>query len=279
MTDEPRISFEFFPPRDDGGRDKLVDTVAAKLETLNPEFFSVTYGAGGSTRDGTRQTVQALMQAGHEAVPHLSMGNDDPTDVQPLLDVYAESGVKQIVTLRGDQPSGFGANKFSNNAEALVKLIRQHSGDRFHLIVAAYPEVHPDAMSATSDFDFFRSKVEAGADSAITQFFYNAEAYYNFMNRCEQAGISIPVYPGIMPITNAESLFRFAGKVGADVPRWLRYEIEEIHDENDLRDFGVEVVSRLCETLMGMGAPGLHFYTLNRWGASTRICSNLGLAA
>ncbi len=270
-----RITFEFFPPRDNPGRKKLVDNVAAKLAQLGPEYFSVTYGAGGSTRDGTRQTVLSLMEAGYQAVPHLSIGNDDTAELLDLLDEYRDAGVTHLVALRGDQPSGMGRNRFAHNAEALVKLVRQHSGDHFHLTVAAYPEIHPDATSARQDLDFFKRKVDAGANSAITQYFYCPEAYALYLDRCASAGINIPIYAGIMPITNAESLFRFSEKAGADVPRWLRYAIAEHDNDSDLTQFGVDVVTRLCERLLTLGAPGLHFYTLNRWGASTRIVQNL----
>jgi methylenetetrahydrofolate reductase (NADPH) len=272
-----QISCEFFPPRDAEGRKRLVGNVANKLRGLGPEFFSVTYGAGGSTRDGTRQTVSELIQAGLQAVPHLSMGTDDRSAVTALLDEYVESGVQRIVTLRGDQPSGVGAKRFSNNAEALVRLIREHSGEHFHLVVAAYPEIHPDAESATQDLDFFQRKVEAGANSAITQYFYNADAYADFMERCGKRGIDIPVVPGVMPITNTESLIRFSAKCGAEIPRWLQNNLNDCKDDTAVVDFGVEVVSRMCERLFQLGAPGLHFYTLNRWGATKRICENLGI--
>ena len=275
---QPEISFEFFPPRDADGRCRLVDNVASKLGTLHPTFFSVTYGAGGSTRDGTRQTVESLQDAGHTAVPHLSIGNDGREGINELLDRYAERGVDRIVTLRGDQPSGFGANKFANNAEALVRMIREHSDDRFKVLVAAYPEIHPDATSATSDLEFFASKVNAGADAAITQYFYNADAYADFMDRCGAAGIDIPITPGVMPITNADSIIRFSRKCGAEIPRWLFHGIRDrAEDEASLTAYGVEIVTRLCERLLSLGAPGLHFYTLNRWGATTRILSNLNL--
>ena len=272
-----RISFEFFPPRDETGQSKLVSNVAAKLAARNPEFFSVTYGAGGSTRDGTRQTVQALFDAGFTAAPHLSMGHDSLDMLYTQVDDYKAMGVKHIVALRGDQPSGFGANKFQNNAENLVRTLRDRYADHFNLIVAAYPEVHPDGVSANQDFEFFRRKVDAGASAAITQYFYAPEAYYRFMDACARHNVDIPVIPGIMPITNAESLFRFSDKAGADIPRWLRYALADIGDETELIAFGVEVVTDLCERLLSMGAPGLHFYTLNRWGATSRICDNLNI--
>jgi len=277
-TTAPSLSFEFFPPRDVPGQKRLIENVAGKLGALEPSFFSVTYGAGGTTRDGTRQTVYRLIDAGFNAVPHLSMGADDKTHIQTILDDYCSRGVKRIVVLRGDQPSGFGANRFTHNAEALVNLIRTHCGDQFHLEVAAYPEIHPDASSAEQDLEFFKRKIDAGADSAITQYFYNADAYENFLERCVKAGITAPIVPGIMPITNLASLMRFSQKCGADIPRWLNNVLTDTADDQQATiDFGVDFVSRLCERLLQLGAPGLHFYTLNRWGATTRICQNLAL--
>ena len=274
----PRISCEFFPPRDASGRDKLVANVAGKLAQLDPEFFSVTYGAGGSTRDGTQQTVEALLHAGHTAVPHLSMGGADEDSVKQLLDQYKAAGVTRIVTLRGDLPSGFG-NVFAYNAETLVRLIREHCADSFELIVASYPEVHPDATSMSQDLDYLQRKIDAGADSTITQYFYNADAYSDFMERCQARGISIPVVAGVMPITNHESLVRFSNKCGAEIPRWLNYALSDYSADkgDDLVKFGVEVVTNMCQRLLDIGAPGFHFYTLNRWGSTTRICENLQL--
>lgn len=270
------VSFEFFPPRDEQGRHKLIKNVATRLSELKPDYFSVTYGAGGSTRDGTLQTVSALIESGYAATPHLSMGADKSNAVSEMLDNFASSGVQRIVALRGDQPSGFSADRFANNAEALVKLIRQHSGDRFHLVVAAYPETHPDATSAEDDLEFFARKVDAGANSAITQYFYNVDAYADFMDRCAARGIDIPIVPGIMPITNVDTLIRFSAKAGADIPRWLKYALDaRANDPQALVDYGVDFVSGMCERLINLGAPGLHFYTLNRWGATTRICNNL----
>lgn len=276
MSNHTPISFEFFPPRDSEGRERLVNNVASKLGTLEPEFFSVTYGAGGSTRDGTRQTIKRLIEAGYQAAPHLSMGADDASNILSMLDTYAADGVTRIVALRGDQPSGFGTNRFAHNAETLVRLIREHSGDAFHLEVAAYPETHPDATSAAEDLTYFKRKVDAGANSAITQYFYNADAYEDFLERSTAAGIDIPIVAGIMPITNLAALMRFSDKCGADVPRWLqRVLVDYENDEAATIDFGVDFVTRLCEKLLALGAPGMHFYTLNRWGATTRICQNL----
>ncbi|MDG2276570.1 MAG: methylenetetrahydrofolate reductase [Pseudomonadales bacterium] len=278
-VDRAELSIEFFPPRDEAGRDRLVRNIAAKLSELGPEFFSVTYGAGGSTRDGTRQTVLALQASAKEAVPHLSIGTDDHGEIRTLLDEYQSHNIRRIVTLRGDQPSGFGSYKF-NNAEALIKLVRAHSGDYFDLIVAAYPEIHPDAKSASSDMDFFQAKVGAGASRAITQYFYNADAYEDFLNRCTQKRLNIPIIPGIMPITDFQSLTRFSDKAGAEIPRWLRHRLAELVDDAEgTRALGVEFVTGLCERLLQIGAPGFHFYSLNRWGATTQICSILGFSA
>jgi methylenetetrahydrofolate reductase (NADPH) len=214
---------------------------------------------------------------GIDAAPHLSIGADDERETFALLDLYRDMGVRRIVALRGDLPSGMGRTRIVNNAESLVKRIRAHSGDHFQLEVAAYPETHPDARSPADDLRFFSGKVNAGANGAITQYFFNPYAYFDFMDRCSQAGIDVPIVPGILPITNYEGLIRISEKCGADVPRWLRKRLEELQeDEAGLKSFGVDVITRLCEDLLAAGAPGLHFYTLNRWGASLAVCKNLG---
>jgi methylenetetrahydrofolate reductase (NADPH) len=280
-ADQPstRISFEFFPPRHEGGQQSL-HNVAARLSELRPAFFSCTYGAGGSTRDGTRETVRQLGALGVPVAPHLSIGGDSREEIFATLDVYKSMGVTRIVALRGDLPSGIGRARFVHNAETLVRWIREHSADHFHLEVAAYPETHPDGRSPEDDLEFFRRKLAAGANSAITQYFYNPYAYYDFIERCARAGVDAPVVPGIMPITNYDGIIRFSENCGADVPRWLRKHLEALKDdEQALRDFGIDVVTRLCQDLLAAGAPGLHFYTLNRWGASLAICRNLGLAS
>lgn len=270
------ISIEFFPPKDAPGIDHLLENVANKFSKLNPEFFSVTYGAGGSTRDGTEQTIKGLIKAGYDASPHLSMGLDDEVDLRAQLDRYRAMGVTRIVALRGDQPSGFGSSRFVNNAEALVDFVREYSGNHFDLVVAAYPEVHPDAESAAQDMDFFASKVAAGANHAITQYFYNADAYEYFLEQCAKRNISIPIVAGIMPITGYASLVRFSERCGAEIPRWLKYKLASLAEE-DVPKLGQEVVTRLCEKLIAIGAPALHFYCLNRWGQTTKICQNLHL--
>ncbi|MGE0625179.1 MAG: methylenetetrahydrofolate reductase [Pseudomonadales bacterium] len=271
------MSFEFFPPRSEPAMDSLT-RVVARLGETSPDFFSCTYGAGGSTRDGTRETIARLLNLGVSAAPHLSIGADSQGAIFDLLDRYRELGVRRIVALRGDLPSGMGAGRIVHNAESLVRWIREHSGDYFHIEVAAYPEVHPDAPSAAADLEFFAAKVAAGANSAITQYFYNPHAYYDFVERAEAAGIGVPIYPGIMPITNLEGILRFSSKCGADVPRWLVKRLEDFReDESAIRAFTTDYLTRLCDELISAGAPGLHFYTLNRWGVSRAVCMNLGL--
>lgn len=274
-----RLSFEFFPPRTEQGQASL-QRVATQLDEFNPEFYSVTYGAGGSTRNGTRDTISDLQKSGRQAAPHLSIGDDDQSTINDLLTDYKNAGINRLVALRGDVPSGVGTTSRRHNAEELVRWIRSHSGDHFHIEVAAYPEIHPDANTPAQDMDYFCRKVSAGADSAITQFFYNPHSYIDFVNRCQQQGIDIPIYPGIMPLTNYEGIVRFAEKSGADIPRWLRKHLEAFKDDDEqLKAFGVNMVTQLCEDLIAAGAPGLHFYTLNRWGATKAICTELGLGA
>ncbi|MGA0838401.1 MAG: methylenetetrahydrofolate reductase [Pseudomonadales bacterium] len=271
-----RISLEFFPPRN--GDIASINTVVGRLKAANPLFCSCTYGAGGSTRDGTRQTVAHLFELGLDAAPHLSIGTDSEATIHGLLDEYRALGVRRIVALRGDVPSGVGRARYIHNAETLVRWIRAHSGDHFDIEVAAYPETHPDARSPGEDLEFFRRKVEAGATGAITQYFYNVQAWENFAERASRVGVSVPIVPGIMPITNLEGIVRFSESCGADLPRWIRKHLEALRDdEAGLKAFGIDVVTRLCEDLLAAGAPGLHFYTLNRWGATAAICRNLGL--
>jgi methylenetetrahydrofolate reductase (NADPH) len=257
---------------------QTLERVVKRLEELSPDFYSCTYGAGGSTRDGTHETISRLMGLGLQAAPHLSIGGDSKEVVCKLLDDYRTMGVRRIVALRGDLPSGIGTARFGHNAESLVAWIREHSGQHFALEVAAYPETHPDAQSPADDIAFFQRKITAGASSAITQYFYNPHAYYDFAERCAKAGITIPLHVGIMPITNFEGIVRFSKNCGADIPRWLFKRLESLQDDHKgLRQFGVEVLTRLCEELISFGIPGLHFYTLNRWGATLAICKNLGL--
>ncbi|MGI9287626.1 MAG: methylenetetrahydrofolate reductase [NAD(P)H] [Pseudomonadales bacterium] len=275
MTDNKRLSFEFFPPKTDPGRKKL-QVVWQTLNELKPEFFSVTYGAGGSTREFTRGIVSAMRAADISVAPHLSFGGDDDQSMLQLLRDYQSLGVDRIVALRGDIPSGMG-NAQTVHANELVAFIRKHCGTELQLEVAAYPEIHPQAESFSSDLHFLRNKMEAGANSAITQYFYNADAYFYFLDQCRKNGINAPIYAGIMPITNYKNLARFSANCGAEIPRWITQRLECLQDDADaLREFGIEAVSRLCEQLLRGGAPGLHFYTMNTVEPTATICRNIG---
>ncbi|HKF47400.1 MAG TPA: methylenetetrahydrofolate reductase [NAD(P)H] [Terracidiphilus sp.] len=277
-----RFSFELFPPRTPEGMIKL-PSVVAELAALRPNFFSVTNGAGGSDQNGTYETILAVVEAGGiEAAPHLTCVGSTRANVAEQLDRYREAGVKRIVALRGDLPatamSPAAPGEFQYAAD-LVRFIRQEHGDAFEIEVAAYPEMHPQAKGPGADFDHFVRKVEAGADAALTQLFYNADAYVDFVERCEKAGLRIPVYPGIMPITNFDRTVRFCSGCGADLPRWIRLRLEQLQeDKTALLDFGLSVVTRLCETLLRNGAPGLHFYTINQSGPTMRLWEALELA-
>jgi len=276
MSDNKRFSFEFFPPKTDVGREKL-QTVRQELNQLGPDFFSVTYGAGGSTRDNTKDTVLTMTNEGISTAPHLSFGGDDEASILELINEYKDAGINRIVALRGDMPSGMGAQRLIY-AEELVQFIRKHTGDHFHLEVAAYPEIHPDAESYDADIQFLKRKFDAGANSAITQYFYNADAYSYFIEQCQQAGIDKPIYPGIMPITNYQNLARFSKNCGAEIPRWVCKKLEGYGDDKDsIAAFGTEVVTRLCEQLLANGAPGIHFYTMNQIEPNKTIWQNLGL--
>lgn len=269
------LSFEFFPPKDDAGIDRLISGPASRLSAFRPDYFSVTFGAGGSTRNGTQALVEKLVHSGANAVPHLSVSGSTDAEVDGLIDHYRKLGIRRILCLRGDQPSD--GNQQTVYARDLVEQLHQRFPGQFDLSVAAYPEVHPDSASAEEDIRYFADKVHAGADSAITQYFYSPDAYEYFIERCEKAGVHIPIHAGVMPITNIDSLQRFSAKAGADVPRWLSKSMASFADDDEgLISFGVDVVTNLCEKLLQMGAPGLHLYTLNRWGASSRICRNLG---
>lgn len=276
MTDNKRFSFEFFPPKTDLGREKL-NIVRAELNKLNPDFFSVTYGAGGSTRDNTKDIVLQMNTAGISTAPHLSFGGDDDTSMLKLIEEYQQAGINRIVALRGDIPSGMGAQRLIY-AEELVAFIRQHTGDHFHLEVAAYPEIHPDAPDYISDIQFLKRKFDAGANSAITQYFYNADAYFYFIEQCQKIGITQPIYPGIMPITNFQNLARFSKNCGAEIPRWICQRLEAFGDDKQgVAEFGTEVVTQLCEKLLANGAPGIHFYTMNQVEPNKTVWKNLGL--
>ena len=260
-SEQPRISCEFFPPRNAEGEEKLAAT-RQTLCTLAPAFFSVTYGAGGSTRDGTRKLALSIQAGTIPAAPHLSLGDNDDKRILQLLETYQEAGIRRIVALRGDAPEG--AKPHPRYATELVTFIRKHSGEHFAIEVAAYPEAHPESRSYGRDIDFLKAKFDAGANSAITQFFYNADAYFYYLESCRAAGIHQPIYPGIMPIANVDSLRRFAAKCGAEIPRWLSYRLNSYALNEDLRSFGIEFIAALCKQLLQGGAPGLHFYTLNQ---------------
>ncbi|MBV1871270.1 MAG: methylenetetrahydrofolate reductase [NAD(P)H] [Gammaproteobacteria bacterium] len=272
-----RFSFEFFPPKTDKGTEKLRQ-VREQLATRNPDFFSVTYGAGGSTRDKTFSTVKEVKQAGYQVAPHLSFGGDDSDAVLELLTQYQQQGINRIVALRGDLPSGVGPQAHLVYASELVAFIKKHFGDAFHLEVACYPESHPDSANMDKDLEYFKQKVDAGADSAITQYFYNADAYFYYLERTQKLGIDIPIYAGIMPITNFASLQRFSNMCGAEIPRWIGKQLEAYGDDlESVKAFGLDVVTDLCETLLEGGAPGMHFYTMNQVEPTLSIWDNLGL--
>ena len=269
------FSFEFFPPKTADGIEKLREN-RAKLAQYNPEFFSVTFGAGGSTRDRTMDTVLEIHQEGFQAAPHISCVSASKEEIRDLLKTYQERGIKRLVALRGDVPSGeVSAGDFKYAVE-LVEFIRAETGNQFHIEVAAYPEFHPEARTPKADLLNLKRKVDAGANSAITQYFYNADAYFRFVDQCQAAGINIPIVPGIMPIYNITQLARFSSVCGADIPRWLKMRLEEYGEDIDsLRAFGVDVVSELCETLQAWGVPSLHFYTLNRSTMISKIIENI----
>ncbi len=277
---QPPISFEFFPPKTDKGRENLAAEQSLILQQTKPEFFSVTYGAGGSTRQPTVETVlNTIKHTQVPTAPHLSCIGDSKSDIHDLLTRYQDEGIRRIVALRGDLPSGVGFGRGELPfARDLVAYIRETTGDHFTIEVAGYPEVHPEAESATSDLMHLKEKVDAGADSIITQYFFNIDAYVDFLNRAEQIGITAPIVPGIMPITNYEKLARFSSACGADIPRWLEKRLQAFGDDAaSLQDFGLEVVARLCEQLLELNLPGLHFYTLNKAQPSLDICKALKL--
>jgi len=277
MAKSPTISFEFFPPRTDEGVQKLKDTVT-NLNVFNPEFYSVTFGAGGSTREKTLETVMQIKAMNANAVPHISCISSSKDEVHDLIMNYQAKNINHLVALRGDNPSGVVGDGDFNHANELVEFIRQETGNFFKIEVAAYPEFHPESLSAEQDLDNFKKKIDAGADGAITQFFFNVDAYFKFMEECDKRKIAIPITPGIMPIYNIKQLSRFASNCGAEIPRWLRLKLEGFNDDLDsLRDYGVEVISELCETLIQYEVPSIHFYTLNKSKTVSRIIKNLHL--
>jgi len=272
-----KFSFEFFPPKTDEGAEKL-RTVRDELGKLKPEYFSVTFGAGGSTQQGTIDTVIEIQQAGFNAAPHLSCVGSTKDNIRELLLKYKTNGINRIVALRGDMPSGMQEAGEFRYANELVEFIRSETGDHFHVEVAAYPEIHPQAVDAETDLANFKRKVDAGANSALTQYFYNPDAYFRFIDDCEQVNIDIPVIPGIMPITNYKQLARFSDMCGAEIPRWIRKRLEGFGDDRDsIKAFGEDVVTELSHQLLEAGAPGLHFYTMNQTGPTLALWKNLGL--
>lgn len=279
MSSSQAISLEFFPPRDIAAQEKLVRS-AKQLLALRPSYVSVTFGAGGSTRSGTADTVQLLQNLGCVAAPHLSCVGSSRAVLIDILDAYRAQGIKHLVALRGDLPSGMGGDSGElHYASDLVHFIREHTGDWFHIEVAAYPEMHPQAHSASADLAHFVNKVQAGANSAITQYFFNPDAYFDFVYRARAAGITVPIVPGIMPITNHMQLVRFSDMCGAEIPRWIRLRLAEYGDDKaSIKAFGTDVVTQLCQTLLDRGAPGLHFYTLNHADVTMAIWRNLTLA-
>lgn len=281
QTDQKQFSFELFPPKSEEGMEKL-KTQVKKLARIDPLYVSVTFGAGGSTQDRTFQSVEWLVSEGIEAAPHISCISSSAAEIKQMLNRYKEQGIRRLVTLRGDLPSGTGMSGRGelNYANELVALIRREFGDYFHIEVAAYPEFHPQAPNARVDLENFKRKVEAGANGAITQYFYNADAYFRFVDSCKKLAIDIPIVPGIMPITNYSNLSRFSDACGAEIPRWIRKRLEAYADDvESIRAFGVDVVSELCQRLLDQGAPGLHFYTMNQSAATLKIWDNLRLPA
>ena len=282
MNSPLTFSFELFPPRTPEAQAKLPATIA-QLAAVRPDYFSITHGAGGSDQEGTYETLLAVVEhSGVEAAPHLTCVGSTRAAVAAHLQRYREAGVKRVVALRGDLPatamSAAAPGEF-HYANELVGFIRKEHGDAFKIEVAAYPEMHPQANRPSEDFEHFRRKVEAGADAALTQLFYNADAYFDFVERCDKVGIKIPIVPGIMPITSYANTMRFCSGCGADLPRWARLRLEELQDDKPaLHEFGLSVVTRLCKTLLSNGAPGLHFYTINQAGPTLRLWENLHLS-
>ncbi len=271
------FSFEFFPPQTPEGMTKLRAT-REQLAQLKPKYFSVTYGAGGSTRDRTLACVLEIREAGYEAAPHISCIGATRESVIALLERFRGHDIRRLVALRGDLPSGMadpGEFRFANE---LVAFVREQTGDWFHIEVAGYPEYHPQARSPAADLDNFRRKVDAGANSAITQYFFNPDAYWHFVDEAQSRGVKVPIVPGIMPIASFTKLARFSDACGAEIPRWIRRKLESFGDDTlSIREFGLDVVTDLCADLLDDGAPGLHFYTLNQAGLTSIIWQRLGL--
>ncbi len=277
MTNSKMFSFEFFPPQTPEGAEKLTAT-RKQLALLNPEYFSVTFGAGGSTQERTLETIRQIKAEGYNAAPHLSCVGSTRENIRALLFTYKDMGINRIVALRGDLPSGMASIGEFQYANELVSFIRVHTGEHFHIEVAAYPEFHPQARSPREDLVNFKRKVMAGANSAITQYFYNPDAYFRFVEEARKMGVTVPIVPGIMPIVNFTQLARFSDACGAEIPRWMRKTLESYGDDRaSVQAFGLDAVTQLCEKLLAGGAPGLHFYTLNQAGPSLEIWQRLGL--
>jgi methylenetetrahydrofolate reductase (NADPH) len=269
------FSIEFFPPKTVEGVEKLRQT-RARLAQLQPKYFSVTFGAGGSTQQGTLDTVRDIMSEGHQAAPHLSCVGGNKESLAAVLAQYQEAGIKRLVALRGDLPSGYGGAGEFRYASELVEFIRLTTGDWFHIEVAAYPEMHPQARSPQDDLKHFAQKIQAGANTAITQYFYNADAYFAFLEQTQKMGITVPIVAGIMPITNYSQLMRFSDMCGAEIPRWVRLKLASFGDDSaSIKAFGLDVVTQMCERLLAGGAPGLHFYSLNQAAATMAIWQRL----
>ena len=280
MADAPKrdFSFEFYPPKTPEGVAKL-RTTWKQLAQLRPAFFSVTYGAGGSTREGTLSTVLEIRDDGHHAAPHISCVASTRAALREVIHQYKDHGIRHTVALRGDLPSGLAMSGEFRYASDLVAFIREETGDWFHIEVAAYPEYHPQARKPQQDIAAFKAKVDAGADSAITQYFYNPDAYFHFVDQARALGIAIPIVPGIMPINNFSQLARFSDACGSEIPRWMRLKLEGFGDDSaSIKAFGLDVVTDLCDRLLAGGAPGLHFYTMNMAGPSSTIWQRLGLS-
>ena len=269
------FSIEFYPPKTPEGAEKLRAT-RQQLSLLHPKYFSVTFGAGGSTQDGTLSTVLDILAAGEQGAPHLSCVGGSRASIRAILNDFKSHGIKRLVALRGDLPSGYGASGEFRYANELVEFIRVETGDWFHIEVAAYPEVHPQAKSPQDDLDNFARKVRAGANCAITQYFYNADAYFQFVDASRKLGLDIPIVAGIMPITNYTQLMRFSDMCGAEIPRWVRLKLASYGDDTaSIKAFGLDVVTQLCERLLAGGAPGLHFYSMNQAGPTTALWQRL----
>ncbi|MEX5745853.1 methylenetetrahydrofolate reductase [NAD(P)H] [Massilia sp. X63] len=271
----PNFSIEFFPPKTDEGAEKL-RVVRQKLADLRPKYFSVTFGAGGTTQQGTLQTVLEIQSEGMDAAPHLSCVGGTRESLRAILQQFQDNGIRRLVALRGDLPSGYGGGGEFRYANELVEFIRKETGDWFHIEVAAYPEMHPQARSPQDDLQAFARKVAAGANAAITQYFYNADAYFDFVDNARKLGVDVPVVAGIMPITNYTQLMRFSDMCGAEIPRWVRNKLASFGDDSaSIKAFGLDVVTSLCERLLAGGAPGLHFYSMNQAAATTAIWQRL----